>query len=1307
MATPVTYVFTLPVNDVVQLNTFLRTHVGDPVSRCTHDPGSNTLTVFTNETEARGTTESTLRATLGKYPNPPKAARGPQATTVIDVAHGGTGLAAIPTGRILFGNNDTALSLDDVFAYNAASKDLSVFSISAAPNQPTSPVNKQYVDSLSYLTVGKGLSLTNGALAALDIQSFATLDLSDRATIGGNVRLESATPAVSTLSGALTLPNGGGISTTGAIYGGSIFLGTLPVASEQYVLNRGYITASAAAATFEPVLNLGAGLVRNGGVLSVSAAQPGITSVGNLQNLTVSGAASLLSTLTMTAGTASTSTSTGAIVLQNGAGIGITGSLYANAMYLGTNPVASEAFVQGLGYMTTFNATQTFEPRLTVGAGLTRSGGVLSVNAAQPQITSVGTLAGLTLSGVLTSTSTVSLTNSTAATSTTTGALVLANGGGIGTTGAIHSGAMFINSNAVATENWVINKNYLTVTAAASTYEPAIAVSAGLNRTGNVLSVNAAQPGVTSLGTLTGLTLSGPLTTSSTLTVTSGVASTSTSTGALVLGNGSGLGVTGSLYAASMFLNGDPVASQAYVIGLGYLTTAAAASTYEKILSIGAGLTRTGNLLSVNAAQPGISSLGTLTGLNLSGAMTTSGTISVTNSTPSTSTSTGAVVLSNGAGLGVSGSVYASNMFIGANPVATQAYVTGQGYITTAAATAAFDPLTTVGAGLTRTAGMVLSVNAAQPGVTSLGTLTGLSLSGALTTSSTIAVNNATVSTSTSTGAIVISNGGGLGVSGSVYASNIFVGGAAVASQAFVNSQGFITAATAAATFEPALSINNGLSRVGNVLSVNAAQPGITSVGTLTGLSLSGPLSSSSTVAINNTTASTSTTTGAVVIANGGGLGVSGNVYAANMFIGGAAVASQNYVNSLGFITTAAATAAFDPLTTISTGLTRTAANVLSVNAAQPGITSVGTLTGLALSGALTTSSTITVSSTTASTSTTTGAIVLPNGGGIGTTGNVYAANLFVGTNPVITAVTAAATFEPKITVGQGLSRTGATLSVNAAQPGITSLGTLTGISLAGPLTNSNTTDSTAIGVGSVILAGGLSVARNITTNSMTLASGLLLTEFTGGSWIDLPLTGPSGIGTGGAGANCFIGYCQSAGHWFTTAAAGDVAYRNASGRILWGNSSGQPGMVLQADNLGLGTITPSAKLDVVGNAAVSGNLNVGTAGTGTVAGGPNIIMSDGYDAPSNRHVISFLAASQAAAGYIFVYSRNTGTTSRIGSLMLSFYKQSTVTTVTIAQIGTASKPSTTILSAAASGSTVVITTDTDACVAYTIHFGS
>jgi len=51
-------------------------------------------------------------------------------------------------------------------------------------------------------------------------------------------------------------------------------------------------------------------------------------------------------------------------------------------------------------------------------------------------------------------------------------------------------------------------------------------------------------------------------------------------------------------------------------------------------------------------------------------------------------------------------------------------------------------------------------------------------------------------------------------------------------------------------------------------------------------------------IAVTNTTASTSTTTGALTIAGTGGLGVGGNVYAGNMYIGANAVATQTWVTS-------------------------------------------------------------------------------------------------------------------------------------------------------------------------------------------------------------------------------------------------------------------------------------------------------------------------------------------------------------------------------------------------------------------------
>lgn len=56
-----------------------------------------------------------------------------------------------------------------------------------------------------------------------------------------------------------------------------------------------------------------------------------------------------------------------------------------------------------------------------------------------------------------------------------------------------------------------------------------------------------------------------------------------------------------------------------------YLTSATAASTYQPTIAAGTGLTKTGNSLSVNAAQSQITSLGTLTGLTVGGSIVTNG----------------------------------------------------------------------------------------------------------------------------------------------------------------------------------------------------------------------------------------------------------------------------------------------------------------------------------------------------------------------------------------------------------------------------------------------------------------------------------------------------------------------------------------------------------------------------------------------------------------------------------------------------------------------------------------------------------
>ncbi|KAJ3300286.1 hypothetical protein HK104_002485 [Borealophlyctis nickersoniae] len=123
-----------------------------------------------------------------------------------------------------------------------------------------------------------------------------------------------------------------------------------------------------------------------------------------------------------------------------------------------------------------------YQQTVTAGTDLTKAGSTLSVNAAQTQITSVGTLTSLTSSGVVT------ITNTTAASSTTTGALKVA--GGISTQNNVYAANVYIGANPVATQAYIGTLNYLTTSAASSTYQLIITAGTGILKTTNTVSVD-------------------------------------------------------------------------------------------------------------------------------------------------------------------------------------------------------------------------------------------------------------------------------------------------------------------------------------------------------------------------------------------------------------------------------------------------------------------------------------------------------------------------------------------------------------------------------------------------------------------------------------------------------------------------------------------------------------------------------------------------------------------------------------------------------------------------------------------------
>jgi len=164
---------------------------------------------------------------------------------------------------------------------------------------------------------------------------------------------------------------------------------------------------------------------------------------------------------------------------------------------------------------------------------------------------------------------------------------------------------------------------------------------------------------------------------------------------------------------------------------------------------------------------------------------------------------------------------------------------------------------------------------------------------------------------------------------------------------------------------------NTGITTTGNVTAGNvsatnltgtlltAAQTNITSVGNLSSLSTSGTVSAIGQVRANSGIASTSTTTGALTVI--GGIGVSGNVYTGGIVDITSTAASTSTSTGALIVDGGAGIAGNVNAGNVSaTNLTGTLQT-----AAQPSVTSVGTLTSLAVSNGLAATFAVTANSST------------------------------------------------------------------------------------------------------------------------------------------------------------------------------------------------------------------------------------------------------------------------------------------------------------------------------------------------------
>lgn len=661
-----------------------------------------------------------------------------------------------------------------------------------------------------------------------------------------------------------------------------------------------------------------------------------------------------------------------------------------------------------------------------------------------------------------------------------------------------------------------------------------------------------AQPNITSVGTLTSLTVTGTTTLGNSVTANNFVGNLLGRANTANLANVANLATvanTANLANAATLAGTVTVNAQPNITSVGTLTSLTVAG------NISAGNVNGGNLVSANflsgtlttATQSNITTVGTLSNLNVNG------NIVAVNINANTG-----VLSGNGSGL------FAIN---GAN-------VTG----------IVANALNAVNATTANTASTVTT--AAQPNITSVGTLSSLNVSGNISANNFVGNfvgNIANANYSAFAGEVVDSSQPNitsvgtltsLNVAGSINAGSVnstFIGnGASLSNIPGANVTGTVANATYAISAGTANSASSATSATTAGTVTTNAQPNITSVGTLSNLQVTGTVTSANlagtlvTPAQNNIT-SVGTLTSLAVTGNASAGNVNaGNRLTANFVSGTLTTNAQpniNYLGNIGWLNVDTAvpnsngnirfngSISGDGLAsniTITGNLN--AGNFVQANlligtlttGSQPNITSIGNLTTLTVTGTANLGNVANVKISGGNANyvlSTDGSgnlswveqassnVTVPGGlntyiqfndngafGGDNTlTWNKSTDILFVGGNVNVASIVTAQIFNSNVATGtapfQVLSttpvanlgvQTAATVRSNA-QPNITSVGTLTGLTVSGNINTTNLDVVNTFNAGNITTPGTIGTTNlnvtgngNISGNTVVSGSGTL-----------------------------------------------------------------------------------------------------------------------------------------------------------------------------------------------------------------------
>ena len=679
--------------------------------------------------------------------------------------------------------------------------------------------------------------------------------------------------------------------------------------------------------------------------VTTTAGVPTAGAISNVSNVATTSSTSTFANANVTSNTASTSTTTGALIVVGGAGV-------SGNLYIGTNlaVTGTSTFSGNTAHTNTLYAQGIYDNGVRVvsastGAGnLTISSGAVTLPATGPGATIVGSatsiptittdaygrIVGLTSNAISTSFTLAG----TSGTTTVSGGSTLSFASTNGVTVAV--GATYANISTPQDIRTSASPSFAGATVngtlVATTVNAGTIGNTGATLTGTLST--AAQTNITSIGTLTGLTSSGVV------SITNSTQSSSTATGALQVTGGIGVQgnvwVGGNLYVANLISTTQstlviqdslvylqsPTPTGVYNYDIGFY------SDYSAPYYVHTGVVRN-NTSNTWTFFSNVQSEPSATTINWSDAgiiydTVKAGAVIIANSTASTSTSSGALQVSGGAGIAgavYAGSVYdngtrvvstssgAANLTISSGAITLPA--TGPGAVNVGSATSIPTIVTDAYGRIVGLTSNAISTSFTLAGTSGTTTVSGgNTLSFASTNGVTIAVGAtyANISTpqdvrttasptfasgtfngtviATTLNAATIGNTSANHVGTGTYLTSLtatnIVGTVATANISLYDS---VTAYTTNQTFYPTfanLTTGNSTQGTSTTLTYNPSTGALTAtsfngVGTFSTATTSGTLIASGNIVAASSTASTSTTTGALVVT--GGVGVSGDAY--------------------------------------------------------------------------------------------------------------------------------------------------------------------------------------------------------------------------------------------------------------------------------------------------------------------------------------------------------------------------------------------------------------------------------------------